>query len=323
MTEQLEFPLPALVAACRLAQARRDTQTTEWVGRVLKERAEAAVQDSTEARTAALWRLIHEGSSGAVLPFSVDPVTAAAAAISAAKEPVESFRLFSDESIIDLGYAEVTFREFRYVDRNEGEPTKRQPRDFPPLGVATNWLHRLRDVDAEAPIASFAEDSGDRLRLTLDPESSAGWGGSYKRLNLALLRSTDGSPPQRRSLGSLAVKHLDGGCVEVQLTGEQQLEVHAAHFAGAIVCVDDGERWALFPVPSLDAGAPATKCRSTLPDLGFAYFPFMRVCVPVPVDLALQLGRLHWWFNPVKSFADFAMSGALLSPPAEPLVKHA
>jgi hypothetical protein len=322
MTEQLDVPVPALVAACRLAQARSDIHTADWVGRLLNESAEAAVHDSNAKHAAALWRLTREGSSGAVLPLSVDPVTAAAAVISAAKAPSQPFRLFSEDSVVDLGYAEVSRQGVRYVDRLADEPDGRPPEHFPPMGVPTTWLHRLQAVDEDAPTACFAEDSGDRLRIRLDSNTSAGWGGRAKRLNLALLRVADGSPAHRRSLGSLAVSHPKGGGIEVRLTGEQQLEIHAAHFAGAILCADDLERLALFPVPSLDVGASPTKCRTTLPDLGCGGIPFVQVCVPITFELALHLGRLHWWLNPVKSAAEFALSGKLLSPATEPVVKH-
>jgi hypothetical protein len=243
-----------------------------------------------------------------VLPLKVDRLTAAAAVLALCRAPFKSFRLFSSYSLVDVGYLEVTPQSIRYFDLAEHTVGAKGESEFPQLGVPAFWLENLSDENDEVPRAYFPPGGADKLYVKFNEASARVWGARANRVQISILRRGKDGRLRRRSLGQLPIQQPGHGRIAIKLTGEQQLEVHAAHFEGARLSLFDSSRVAVFTVPSLDPDAPATPCRTTLPEFGGWSLPMGDIRLPVPQDLATRLARQHWWVSPPTEEAAFALS---------------
>jgi hypothetical protein len=306
--ETFELSVPTLVAAARLAHARGDHATEAAVTDWLTAQAHLEAASSPSKDLAKLLGMLDEGVEDAVLPFKVDRLTAAAAVLARCKAPSKSFRLFSSYSLVDVGYLEVTAQSIRHVDLAEHTVGAKSESEFPQLGVPAFWLENLSDENDEVPRAYFPPSGADKLYVKFNEASARVWGARANRVQISILRRGKDGRLRRRSLGQLPIQQPGHGRIAIKLTGEQQLEVHAAHFEGARLSLFDSSRVAVFTVPSLDPDAPAAPCRTTLPEFGGWSLPMGDLRLPVPQALATRLARQHWWVSPPTEEAAFALS---------------
>ena len=89
--------------------------------------------------------LANQEFSDAIIPFTADELTIQVAAISLATKPSDGFRLFSNSSIVDVGYIKCTYEQIAFYDHlNIDDPDKKLP-IFPDLGIPSDLLSYFSD----------------------------------------------------------------------------------------------------------------------------------------------------------------------------------
>lgn len=316
----VEVSLLVLLAVLGLAARQGEEPLRERLGAILRENAIQAVAASgrRSRRVQALWRGVLDGSNDMpVMPFHLDPVTGAAAALFLARREA-TFRIYPIQSFVDLGCLELSGEGIRHVLQASDLRFEDAAPEFPSFGTQTEWLERLERAGQRPPVLSFAQDRGDCLRVAF-PQSLGSpdfLGRPMPASRAALVRQTDDGGTDLADLGAVRISTGDDGAIEVMLASEQQLRLHAAYFEGAMLVIEGRHDFLISPIPSLEIDGAPESCRATLTEPNGSRFQFNDIRIPMPEDLVLGLMRRFWWFNPMgaKSALQLARKMAKPSP---------
>jgi hypothetical protein len=304
--------LTALVAAARVAAMQGQAALAAEVAGVLSQAAQAAAGRRLVVRDFA--ELVQGQGRTGILPFTADALTTAFATLAYPQSSRDAqLRLYSTSSVTDLGFVLCTINGPVYVDRvqpktDSKQPSPREPSPTPVVdlsdrGVPDDWLDALAASEAAPPQALLAPGAGDTLHFKLTPQEATRWLTRRGRVRLVLLKAGSAGRVARRDLGPVAVKGQGGNerTLVVDLSGAQQIELHAAFFDGWWMLLGEDELRALSPVPDLDSEAPPVQCRTDLPLWGWGSLPGSDTWLDVPAELAARLVARYWWMSPVDS----------------------
>ena len=291
--------LAALVAAARAATLEGRHELAAGIA----DAVQVAAQQSARKRdiVANFLRLAKSGMPGAVLPFAADPLTTDLVAIEYPGTSSETMVLYSSASRIDLGYFHCAHKALQYVDRASVSIAAKSPLRVPDSGISPEWFDALLAMQAEPIQLSFSPDAGDALHIEMPAAEATRW--SKARTRLTLLRSAGGGSVKKRPIGNLPVpKRIDRGdrsTLVLQLSSEQQIDLHAASFDGWWVHVGDSPRLELIgPVPSLDPQAEGCACRVHLPMRDFTGLLGVSKNIETDRALARELVARYCWVAP-------------------------
>jgi len=288
-----KVPLLLLHSAYRLARDRGDLATAEGIAAVFK-----SVRKTPLAK--AILKAADSRASGYALPFQRDRVDVlAACAISGAAEGLE-LQLFSDGSLVDLGFVRVCGGCATYVDRVPlPDPEGCEVLELLPAGSVADLLAALRLLDEHPACVVVPDDPAVLLEIHADILEA----GSNKvdPVGISLVRvdtAAKGRVAVRR-LGSSRVTVTSPEVWTVSVSASITLEIHAAALAGHWLELTSPAMRLLAPLPDFTrAGAKVDAWLH--PQLAIAEAAGRDAEKPlvVPRELAVDLCRRHHWFLP-------------------------
>jgi hypothetical protein len=300
----VRLKLAALVAAARAATLEGRHELATGVTAAVQAVAEQHAR--THDIVANFLRLAQSGMPDAVLPFTADPLTTALVAIEYPMSPSDTMVVFSSASRIDLGYFHCAHKGLQYVDRASTSIASKSPLRVPDTGISPEWFDALQGMQSDPIRLSFSPEAGDALHIEMPAAEAARW--SKARTRLTLLRSGSDGSVKKRLIGNLPVpkrmnqKQIDEGSrctLALQLSSEQQIELHAASFDGWWVHVGDSQRLELISqAPSLDPEAEGCACRVNLPMRDFNGLLGAHKTIETDRALAAELVARYRWVAP-------------------------
>jgi hypothetical protein len=295
----VRLKLAAIVAAARAATLEGRHELAAGVAAAVH--AVAEQQARNRDIVANFLRLAQGGMPDAVLPFTADPLTTAMVAIEYPASSSDTLVIFSTASRIDLGYFHCAHKGLQYVDRSSTSIASKSPLRVPDTGISPEWFDALQSMQSEPIRLSFSPEAGDALHIEMPAAEAARW--SKARTRLTLLRPGSDGSVKKRLIGNLPVpKRINQGSrctLALQLSSEQQIELHAASFDGWWMHVGDSQRLELISqAPSLDPEAEGCACRVHLPMRDFNGLLGAHKTIETDRALAAELVARYRWVAP-------------------------
>ncbi|MFZ4603436.1 MAG: hypothetical protein ACOYM8_13385 [Caulobacterales bacterium] len=300
-SDQVIVPVDGLVAAVRAAQADRDGANDPSVLAIVHSvQSEALVRFSSRPHAHALDAYARRMGER-IIPFVVDDLTLAVGMIVMGSiTKGTELRIYSQASQIDLGYFSFLDGAPSYVDVPGAHAAAERVIELSGLGVVDGWLEAYLDLDRCPPTIAYAEDVGDRLRVSLPETEAARWRAQGGRAGIHILTHVGGKWG-KRSIGAARVARSDprhAGQIEIALGSEQQIELHAAAFRDDVwIHVHSGACGLLALAPGLDVGAEPQPARLRFPAVGPGGLDDARCGIAVPAGLVQPFVRRHAWFG--------------------------
>lgn len=291
--------LAGLVAAARAATLEGRHELAAGITQAVDDEAQYSARN--REIVANFLRLARSGMPDAVLPFTADPLTTALVAIEYPSSSSDTLVVYSSASRIDLGYFHCAHKGLQYVDRASVSIASKSPLRVPDSGISLEWFEALQGMQAEPIRLSFSPEAGDALHIDMPAAEAARW--SSARTRLTLLRVGSDGAVKKRQIGNLPVpKRINQelrSTLVLQLSSEQQIDLHAASFDGWWVHVGDSQRLDLLsPVPSLDPEAEGCVCRVQLPLRDFNGLLGVHKNIETDRALARELVARYSWVAP-------------------------
>jgi len=291
--------LAGLVAAARAATLEGRHELAAGIAQAVDDEAQYSARN--REIVANFLRLARSGMPDAVLPFTADPLTTALVAIEYPSSSSDTLVVYSSASRIDLGYFHCAHKGLQYVDRASVSIASKSPLRVPDSGISLEWFEALQGMQAEPIRLSFSPEAGDALHIDMPAAEAARW--SSARTRLTLLRLGSDGAVKKRQIGNLPVpKRINEevrSTLVLQLSSEQQIDLHAASFDGWWVHVGDSQRLDLLsPVPSLDPEAEGCVCRVQLPLRDFNGLLGVHKNIETDRALARELVARYSWVAP-------------------------
>ena len=289
--------LASLVAVARLAQANDELDLYTSI----KSSIDLEFSNLSEKNKQVInfLELANQEFSDAIIPFTADELTIQVAAISLATKPSDGFRLFSNSSIVDVGYIKCTYEQIAFYDHlNIDDPDKKLP-IFPDLGIPADLLSYFSNFPESKAKVSFLHDGGDKIGIDIDEVANKVFMKTKYRLKLALCKVPEIGSTSLRQLGNIKLELDKDGKHFFQLTGEQQLEVHAASFSEGWLLLGDAENGLFCPVPDLDPEAPSKLGYVTFPSTITRDFTGKDSVITIEESFAQSLFNRYEWITPI------------------------
>lgn len=291
--------LAGLVAAARAATLEGRHELAAGIAQAVDDEAQYSARN--REIVANFLRLARSGMPDAVLPFTADPLTTALVAIEYPSSSSDTLVVYSSASRIDLGYFHCAHKGLQYVDRASVSIASKSPLRVPDSGISLDWFDALQGMQAQPIRLSFSPEAGDALHIDMPAAEAARW--SSARTRLTLLRLGSDGAVKKRQIGNLPVpKRINEAArstLVLQLSSEQQIDLHAASFDGWWVHVGDSQRLDLLsPVPSLDPEAEGCVCRVQLPLRDFNGLLGVHKNIETDRALARELVARYSWVAP-------------------------
>jgi hypothetical protein len=296
--------LASLVAVARLAQANDELDLYTNIKSCIDH--EFSNVSAKNKQVLNFLELVNQEFSDAIIPFTADELTIQVAAISLATKPSDGFRLFSNFSIIDVGYIKCTYDQIVFYDHlNIDDPDKKLP-IFPDLGIPSDLLSYFSDFPESKAKVSFLHDGGDMIGIDINEVANKVFMKNKYRLKLALCKVPEVGSTSLRQLGNIKLELDKDGKHFFQLTSEQQLEVHAASFSEGWLLLGDAENGLFSPVPDLDPEAPSKLGYITFPSTITRDFTGKDSVISIEENFAQSLFNRYEWITPIDQDAWFS-----------------
>jgi hypothetical protein len=296
--------LASLVAVARLAQVNDQLDLYTNIKSYIDH--EFSNVSAKNKQVTNFLELVNQEFSDAIIPFTADELTIQVAAISLATKPSDGFRLFSNFSIIDVGYIKCTYEQTVFYDHlNIDDPDKKLP-IFPDLGIPSDLLSYFSDFPESKAKVSFLHDGGDMIGIDINEVANKVFMKNKYRLKLALCKVPEVGSTSLRQLGNIKLELDKDGKHFFQLTSEQQLEVHAASFSEGWLLLGDAENGLFSPVPDLDPEAPSKLGYITFPSTITRDFTGKDSVISIEENFAQSLFNRYEWITPIDQDAWFS-----------------
>jgi hypothetical protein len=290
--------LASLVAVARIAQANEELDLYTTIKSCIDH--EFLHVSTKNKQVINFLELVNQEFTNAIIPFIADELTIQVAAISLASKPSDGFRLFSNFSIIDVGYIKCTYNQIAFYDHlNIDDPDKKLP-IFPDLGIPSELLSYFSDFPEPKAKVSFLHDGGNMIGIDINEVANKVFMKNKYRLKLALCKVSKVGNTSLRQLGNIKLELDKDGKHFFQLTSEQQLEVHAASFSEGWLLVGDAENGLFCPVPDLDPDAPSKLGYLTFPSSITSDFTGKNLEISIEENFAQSLFNRYEWITPIE-----------------------
>jgi len=290
--------LASLVAVARIAQANDELDLYTTIKSCIDHQFSKISTKNKQVIN--FLNLVNQEFSDAIIPFAADELTIQVAAISLATKPSDGFRLFSNFSIIDVGYIKCTYEQITFYDHfNIDDPDKKLP-VFPDQGIPSDLLTYFSDFPESKAKVSFLHDGGDMIGIDINEVANKVFMKNKYRLKLALCKVSEVGNTSLRQLGNIKLELDKDGKHFFQLTSEQQLEVHAASFSDGWLLVGDADNGLFCPVPDLDPDAPSKLGYITFPSTITRDFTGKDSEISLEENFAQSLFNRYEWITPIE-----------------------
>lgn len=299
--ETVDLSLASLIVAARLSQKNNEYALCEIISDYFTSLVKNIISEKTNYsnRVNYFLNLANEKSKNSIIPFTADPLTIQVASILLYDQPNLEFYLFSNLSEIDIGYIKCNTNQIEYIDHMVKKDVKKELTVFPELGIPYDLLTYFTKNPESTAKVGFADGGGDLISIDINRRANKSLFKSETRQKLFLHRTSGDGKQVTRKLGNVTLDYDKYGKRTFQLTGEQQLEVHAASFSDGWLQIGDTKNGLLSPVPDLDPDAPSKT--------GFITFPFSiakdmngtNSKISIEVSFAQSLFNRYQWITPL------------------------
>jgi len=293
--EMVEVALPIFCAAARLALFEGDDDHFAAAFEVISRHAMMLATQNPLVQV--LLKKCEFPDDNDVIPFVTDHFTAACAGCFFPKSEREAFIIFSDYSNIEAGYLVCKSKEVRYVDRMLLDKKDLELPVFPKYATEQHLQVQLSAIDSNPPEVLFDEGTGDTLKVLFSKDAPNLFTDMQSRASFTILSIDAKGKILRRNLSKVKVFHVESGVLSIQLSGEQQLEVHAAAFNGSWLCVESKDQSIISKIPSLDPDATPELAWVSSTSFGFLGGEAAPKLIQIPKEYAFKLIARHRWFS--------------------------